>query len=68
MKHAIVPVIILLFTPVGSGQTTKEEQSAFTPDKVLADLMAGNARFVSGKPRAHDIKANLTQTAAGQYP
>ena len=64
----LITVIVLVVVAVGNAQTTKEEQSALTPDKVIADLMEGNARFVSGKPRAHDIKASLTKAAAGQYP
>lgn len=67
MKHTVA-IIVLAFATIGDAQTTKEEQSALTPDKVLADLMAGNARFVSGKPHAHDIKGSLTKSAAGQYP
>ena len=29
---------------------TKESQSAMTPQQALAELKAGNARFVAGKP------------------
>jgi hypothetical protein len=32
---------------VANAQVTKEEQSTLTPDKVLTDLMAGNARFAA---------------------
>ena len=34
---------VLAFAGLTNAQVTKEEQSALTPDKVLTDLMAGNA-------------------------
>ena len=49
-------------------QVTKEQQQAFTPDQVLEDLMAGNARFVSGNFTKRDITAKIIATAQGQYP
>ncbi len=50
------------------AQTTKEEQSALTPDKVLTDLMAGNARFVAGNIGDQEIKKRIASSAEGQYP
>ena len=55
------------------GQTlaspmTKESQSAMTPDKALAELKAGNARFVAGYLLSRDNRADVKATAAGQYP
>jgi carbonic anhydrase len=66
MRHAIL--LLLFLSWAAHAQTTKEEQSSLTPDKVLADLMDGNSRFVSGHPRAQDIKARIDKSAAGQYP
>ncbi|MHB8520247.1 MAG: carbonic anhydrase family protein [Limisphaerales bacterium] len=53
-----------LFPPVW----TKEAQSAMTPPQALAELRAGNLRFVSGKPRAYHPLARVKATASGQYP
>ena len=39
-----------------------------TPQQALAELKAGNARFVSGHPRARDPLADVRKTASGQYP
>ncbi len=39
-----------------------------TPDQVLADLMAGNKRFVAGELTALNIKENIAATADGQFP
>jgi carbonic anhydrase len=68
MKNSIVSAFILVFATVANAQTTKEQQSALTPDKVLADLMEGNARFVSGKIHDPEIKKRIENSAAGQYP
>ena len=47
---------------------TKESQTAMTPTQALAELKAGNARFVAGKPLHRDFPAQVTATAGGQYP
>ena len=47
---------------------TKQQQQAMTPAKALAELKAGNDRFVAGTPRAGDLMAQVKQTASGQYP
>jgi carbonic anhydrase len=44
-------------------------QQALTPEQVLADLKAGNQRFVEGKLTPRDYLAQAEATAAGgQYP
>ena len=66
-----LPVMIafaLALAAVANGQVTKEEQSALTPDQVLTDLMAGNARFVEGKIGDPEIKKRIAKSAEGQYP
>src|SRR4051812_12538426 len=68
MKNQIVTALLLSFATLASAQTTKEQQSALTPDKVLADMMDGNARFVSGKIHDPEIKKRIANTATGQYP
>ena len=43
-------------------------QQALTPDQVLADLKAGNRRFVEGTLTQRDYLAQAEATAGGQYP
>jgi carbonic anhydrase len=47
---------------------TKERQEAMTPESALAELKAGNARFVSGHPLHRDMLEDVKTTASGQYP
>jgi carbonic anhydrase len=47
---------------------TKEWQVAITPEKALAELKAGNARFVAGQPLARNYRADVKATESGQYP
>ena len=47
---------------------TKEAQAAMTPQAALAELKAGNARFVAGHPLVRNFPADVKATAAGQYP
>jgi carbonic anhydrase len=47
---------------------TKESQAALTPSKALDLLKEGNARFLGGKTKARDLKAQVVATASGQYP
>jgi carbonic anhydrase len=47
---------------------TRASQSAMTPDKALALLKQGNARFLSGAARRRDFRADVRATAEGQYP
>ncbi|HXI70159.1 MAG TPA: carbonic anhydrase family protein [Verrucomicrobiae bacterium] len=51
-----------------SAVQTKESQAAMTPDQALAELRAGNARFVAGKSLVRDFPAQVKATASGQYP
>jgi carbonic anhydrase len=61
--------------PGSSGSTsaavtapTKQVQAAMTPDAALAELKAGNARFVAGQPLHRNFPADVKATASGQYP
>jgi carbonic anhydrase len=47
---------------------TKETQTAMTPDSALAELKAGNARFVAGHSAQRDHRSDVKTTASGQYP
>jgi carbonic anhydrase len=47
---------------------TEESQAAMSPDAALAELRAGNARFVAGQSHAHDFATEVRATSAHQYP
>jgi len=47
---------------------SQAQQQAFTPDEVLNELMAGNARFVSGQAIERDVGARIVKSASGQFP
>jgi carbonic anhydrase len=54
--------------PLSTDVVTGDEQQAMTPEMVLADLKAGNERFVAGKLTPRDYLAQASATASGQYP
>lgn len=55
--------------PYTPGKTlTKNVQASISPDQAIAILQAGNVRFVANQPLARDYKAQVSQTALGQYP
>jgi len=47
---------------------TQDQQAALTPQAVLDDLMAGNARYVAGKLSDANVKPRIAASASGQYP
>lgn len=51
-----------------SAVMTVERQQAMTPADVLADLKAGNERFVEGAGTDYDWLGQAKATASGQYP
>ncbi|MGJ3243576.1 MAG: carbonic anhydrase family protein [Opitutales bacterium] len=48
--------------------TTPEQQAELTPTAVLAQLKAGNARFVEGTYKTPDIPESIEAAQAGQFP
>lgn len=68
MKRLAVTFFVLALASAANAQTTKREQASLTPEAVLDDLMAGNARFVSGKIHKPNTKTRLRTSASGQYP
>jgi carbonic anhydrase len=54
-------------TSMAVAPTTKEMQTTMTPQLALAELKAGNERFVSGKPFHRDFAASVKASAHGQY-
>jgi len=65
---AFVTVVPLVQAQDTQLPVTKEEQQELTPDAVLAELVAGNARFVAGKLTHTDVTARIAASAEGQYP
>jgi carbonic anhydrase len=55
-------------TTDAASPPTKAMQAAMTPESALAELKAGNARFVAGHPLKRDMPADVKATASGQYP
>lgn len=51
-----------------SHAMTAKAQRDMTPAQALAELKAGNARFVSGQMRNRDLMAQVNATASGQFP
>src|SRR5215470_8276322 len=43
---------------------TKETQAAMTPDSALAELKAGNVRFVAGQPAQRDHRVDVKTSIA----
>lgn len=77
--HRFVPLqaaLCLLFglfigaVPVsGKLVLDSETRDALTPEAVLENLMAGNARYVAGKLKnIHSLPEQVEATASGQYP
>ncbi len=74
MKNTLITALLIssitpIFAePAKQTPVTSEEQKALTPDQALADLMAGNERYMAGKLTDLNIKANIAESATGQYP
>lgn len=47
---------------------SKERRDAMSPDDVIAAMLAGNERFVSGQQKPRDFLAEQRASAAGQFP
>jgi carbonic anhydrase len=47
---------------------TAETQAAMSPKEALAELSAGNGRFVAGTSRARHLQGEVAATAEHQYP
>ncbi len=46
----------------------KAQRDAMTPDAVIKAMLDGNARILSGSPKARDFLAEMNASASGQYP
>jgi len=55
-------------TPAKPEVQTQGSQTAMTPAAALERLKEGNLRFVSNTPKQHDWRAQVSATAAGQFP
>jgi carbonic anhydrase len=54
--------------PMAVAPPTKQMQMSTTPQLALAELKAGNERFVSGHPLHRNPLADVKVSAHGQYP
>jgi carbonic anhydrase len=54
--------------PAVQSVLTADAQKALTPAQVIADLKAGNERFVAHHGTSYDYAAQVKKTAKGQYP
>ena len=51
-----------------AGTQTKQSQLEMTPKDALQKLKEGNKRFIEGKMMDRNFKAQVQETAKGQYP
>lgn len=79
---SLVVIAALSFAIVGTAQKqtqekpsqekrltqTKETQMAMTPSQALDMLREGNKRFIEGRMINRDLRAQIKETSAGQYP
>jgi carbonic anhydrase len=55
-------------SPQGSARSSSAARPAPSADKIWASLVAGNKRFVAGKPRAYSVVSLRHKLASGQHP
>lgn len=67
-KTTLASLLAFALVATSHAQVTMEEQRDMTPDGVLSDLLAGNARYVSGKTSAPEIRRRIEASAKGQHP
>ncbi len=70
-RAAALGAIALAFGALVVAQTvtqTRQTQAAATPDEIITALKEGNERFVQGQMLNRDLRAQVQQTATGQYP
>ena len=71
LKHFCVSLVLVItnFAPSALiAQPADAPANQLSPDKVWADLMAGNGRFVAGKSEKHDVVPLRKKLASGQSP
>ena len=78
MRHRLIYVVLLLLVSPAMVQHVAAQaeqatvhtstQTAVSPDKIWADLMQGNRRFVAGKPQMLDLVSLRQALAKGQHP
>jgi carbonic anhydrase len=79
MKHTVAYLALALL--LASGGTAQEaaapaqhaaphaaKQTTVSPDKIWAELMAGNARFIAGTPKTRGLVSLRQSLAKGQHP
>lgn len=67
-RVAIYLVVVTLVCSACLGQEKHKPTAKANVDKIWADLVAGNERFVAGKPAAKDLLAKRAELATHQSP
>lgn len=67
-KSLLLAGVLLGLVSASNAQVTQAEQKAMSPDAILQEMMAGNARFVAGTPEAPEIKSRIATSSKGQFP
>lgn len=68
MKNLATVVALGIAFTAAAQAFEVDESKIETPEAALEALMAGNERFVSGKPLRQDFKRQIDKTADGQAP
>ncbi|WFB34307.1 carbonic anhydrase family protein [Kiritimatiellota bacterium B12222] len=70
MKNTVAFLLFcfLMSSSLLRAQITRAEQEMLTPDDVIADLMAGNEKYITGKLTDGDIVSRIEASATGQHP
>ena len=68
LATAVATVIAPRAAQAACAPFTKDMQGDMTPDQALAELVAGNQRFLEGTSLVCDERVNLSATAGGQTP
>lgn len=71
LLSGVMTACLIVASPVAvavADTQSAESQAAMTPDEALGLLRDGNARFVTGTTVRRDLREQVRQTSAGQYP
>jgi carbonic anhydrase len=60
--------VVGLGSSAHADSLSKKQRDAMSPDEVIAAMLAGNERFVSGQQKPRDFLAEQRASAAGQFP
>ena len=67
-RRAILALGGVVLASIAFSSATNNAVEPTTPDEAIAELVAGNARFVAKKNKSHTIEVSGSELAAGQAP